>query len=75
MKAIILDYCTTCIEVVRIPNNLISEDGSAETAENVENYLSLELGFHLDSINYMTADDDEPIPVYVNGTEEPEITF
>lgn len=59
MKAIILNYTDISVLVADIPDNCV-------TTEQVEDYLSLELGLHLDEINYMTTSDDE-IPVYKAG--------
>lgn len=59
MKAIILNYTDISVLVADIPDNCVS-------TEMVEDYLSIELGLHIDEINYMTTNDDE-IPVYKAG--------
>ena len=59
MKAIILNYTDISVLVANIPDNCVSP-------EQVEEYLSIELGLHLDEINFMTTDDD--CPVYQAGT-------
>lgn len=72
MKVIILNYDNLAVNVAHIPESVFEDcDGmTAETSEAIENYLSLELDYHIDSINYMTADDDEPIGVYPCGVDE-----
>lgn len=65
MKVIILNYWQTSIEVAMIPNQLFEDcEGCAEKAEVIESYLWDKLGYSIDAINYMTAPDDEPIPIY-----------
>ena len=58
MKAIILCYLDCSVAVANIPNDA-----------DVEEYLTIQLGIHLDEINYMTAPDDEEIPVYPCGCD------
>ena len=54
MKAIILNYTDTSVYVAELPEDCV-------TPEKTESYLSDELGFHLDEINYMTTNDDCPV--------------
>lgn len=61
MKAIILNYYNISVDVATIPN---------KDYEDIERYLTQELGYSLDSISYMTIDDDMPIPIYNAGSDE-----
>lgn len=70
MKAIILNYTDLSVQVAIIPGHVYeSEEMYAERFEKVEEYLTNELGYCIDEINYMTADDDEPIAVYPCGVD------
>ena len=60
MKAIILNYWERIVNVAEIPADV------ERTPEAVDDYLSLELGFHIDDISYMICDDDK-VEVYACG--------
>ncbi len=74
MKAIVLNYVSDCVEIIDLPSNLVDEDEGYITTENIEDYLHEEYGFNLDEINYMTTENDS-IPVFYNGKEEPTTTL
>ncbi len=74
MKAIILNYIDKNVLVAEIPNKAVESDDFREQIEKIEQYLSEELGFYLDEINYMLAEDDEQVEVYRYGmTTESEL--
>ena len=57
MKAIILNYNDCSVNVAELPDN-------CDTNEKVEEHLSVELGYRLDEISYMTPCYGDDIPVY-----------
>lgn len=67
MKAIILNYIDKNVLVAEIPNKAVGTDDFREQIEKIEQYLSEELGFYLDEINYMLADDDEQVEIFRYG--------
>ena len=71
MKAIILNYTCDCVEVAVIPEEVIKDAEDAPSySERIEKYLSKELGYYLDSINYLLSNEDR-VPVYDTEHEEP----
>lgn len=72
MKAIILNYINLSVDVAIIPESVFEgcEQNTSEYAYRIEEYLTNTFGYDSGEINYMTADDDEPIPVYHSGSDE-----
>ena len=74
MKAIILNFLTDSVEVALIPTYVAERAFEMGWSANyLEEYLSDELGYNLDNINYMVSEKDR-IPVYESndyGRQEP----
>ena len=79
MKIAILNYPALDIDIVRVDDYEIDRIMDTEDLawnEAVENYLTDSLGYHIDDISYMCADDDTHINIrQVNPTEEEIIKF
>ena len=58
MKAILLNYAISCVEVVTLPIDM--NDFASAVTERIENYLH-ELGYSLEEIAYMVVDGDCPV--------------
>jgi len=67
MKAIILNYPCLSVDAVEIPADAMKDCDPNDPMFAVETYLSHDLDYHLDSINYMIVDDD--CPVYKDGNK------
>lgn len=59
MKAIILNYINQSVDVAQVPRDA-----------DLYDFLTLELGYHIDDINFMTVPDDWQVPVYPCGCDE-----
>ena len=72
MRAIILNYAVNAVEVADIPQEVVTdaEENSFSFSERIEEYLTIELGYHIDDITYMFTD-DERTPIYKNNADEP----
>lgn len=59
MKAIILNYASSCVDTAVIPEGI-------EQTEQVEEYLSTTFNYNMDEISYMVVNDTD-CPVYTAG--------
>ena len=61
-KVIILNYPCTTIEWAELPEDLCNGcEDAAESVRTIEDYITGELGYSIDEINYMVVDDSCPV--------------
>ena len=73
-KVIILNYPCTTIEWAYIPEGLCKDcEDVAEHAQTIEDYITKDLGYSIDEINYMLVDNE--CPVYQWGADSDHPSF
>jgi len=69
MKAIVLSPLNKCVEVVYIDPEV------ANSKEKIEQEIEYCAGCNIADVSYMLCEDNEDVPVFINGSDETTLTL